>query len=80
MNLKLLTHRGTAYFQAFLSIAFVFAYFTVLMCFLTGNVRVPGEFHDMCQTLVGFLTAGLGVILQFWFSRQRASEPAHDAA
>ena len=85
MTLKLLTHRATAYFQAILSISFVLAYFIVLMCFLTGHVKVPGEFHDMTQTLVGFLTGGLGVILQFWFARQRISEPGangggHDAS
>lgn len=70
---EFLTHRATAYFQALLSIIFVLAYFVVLMLFLTGHVRVPGEYHDMTQTLIGFLTGALGVVMQFWFSRQRVS-------
>ena len=73
MNLKFLTHRATAYFQATLSMCFVTAYFVVLMCFLTGHVKVPGEFHDMVQTLIGILTGALGTIMGFWFSRQRMS-------
>lgn len=52
---------------------FVTAYFIVLMCFLTGHVKVPGEFHDMVQTLIGILTGALGTIMSFWFSRQRIS-------
>jgi uncharacterized membrane protein YczE len=71
--IRALTHRATAYFQAALSIVFIIGYFLVLFLFLSGHVRVPGEFHDMIQTLIGVLTGALGVIIQFWFSRQRVS-------
>jgi hypothetical protein len=73
VNLKLLSHRATAYFQAALSVAFIIGYFQVLYLFLLGQVRVPGEFHDMVQTLIGILTGALGLIMNFWFSRQRSS-------
>ena len=72
-TLRFLSHRATAYFQAALSVIFIAGYFFVLFLFLSGHVRVPGEFHDMIQTLIGVLTGALGVIIQFWFSRQRVS-------
>ena len=76
MTLRLLTHRATAYFQATLSVTFIVGYFLVLYLFLLGRVRVPGEFHDMVQTLIGVLTGALGLIMNFWFSRLRTSEPS----
>lgn len=80
MNISTLTHGATAYFQAVLSVVFIIGYFVVLFLFLSGHVRVPGEFHDMTQTLIGFLTAALGVIIQFWFARQRQSTERHPAS
>jgi Zn-dependent protease with chaperone function len=71
--MRLLTHRATAYFQAILSITFIIGYFYVLMMFLSGHVRVPGEYHDMVIALIGVLTGSLATILQFWFARQRTS-------
>lgn len=73
MNLRILSHRATAYFQATLSVVFIVGYFNVLYVFLFGKVKVPGEFHDMVQTLIGILTGALGLIMNFWFSRQRSS-------
>ena len=73
MKISTLTHGATAYFQASLSVIFIAGYFFVLFLFLSGHVRVPGEFHDMIQTLIGVLTGALGVIIQFWFARQRQS-------
>lgn len=76
MTLKLLTHRATAYFQAYLSILFIVGYFYVFQTFLFGKVKIPGEFHDTMQTLLGVLTGSVTTILNFWFSRQRLSEPS----
>lgn len=73
MNLKLLSHKLTAYFQAILSVIFITGYFFVLFMFLLGKVKVPGEYHDMTQTLIGFLTGALSTVIAFWFSRQRTS-------
>lgn len=77
MIVRRLTHKATAYFQAGLSVVFIIGYFEVLVAFLSGHVRVPGEFHDMVQTLIGVLTGALGTIITFWFSRQRSSEADH---
>lgn len=83
MNLlHFLSHRATAYFQAALSVIFIVGYFYVLLLFLYGRVRVPGEFHDSIQTLLGVLTACVMTIIGFWFNRQRTSsevqaDPGH---
>lgn len=77
VNLKLLSHRATAYFQASLSITFIIGYFFVLDAFLFGYVKVPGEYHDMMIALIGVLTGSLGMIMNFWFSRQRSSADTH---
>lgn len=74
VTLRLLTHRATAYFQVMLSVVFIVGYFYVLNLFLFGSVRVPGEYHDMMIALLGVLTGALGLIMNFWFSRQRSSE------
>ena len=79
MKLGFLSHRATAYFQAGLSVVFIIGYFCVLDLFLFGKVKVPGEFHDMVQTLIGVLTGALGNVIQFWFARQRVSEPTHNS-
>lgn len=75
MSLKLLTHRATAYFQVILSAVFIIGYFVVLNAFLFGQVRVPGEYHDMVIALIGVITGTLSTIVQFWFARQRISDP-----
>ena len=80
MSLRLLTHRATAYFQAILSVAFIWGYFYVLNLFLFGRVRVPGEYHDMMIALLGILTGSLSAIVGFWFNRQRASDSSHNGA
>ena len=68
-----MSHRGTAYFQAVLSVVFLAGYFYVLIRFLDGRVKIPGEFHDMIMTLLGVLTASVGSVMGFWFARQRNS-------
>ena len=78
MSLYLLTHRATAYFQASLSILFILGYFFVLTLFLFGVVKVPGEYHDMMITLLGILSGSVGSLMNFWFARQRVSDPNHN--
>lgn len=74
VNLRLLSHRATAYFQAMLSVTFIVGYFYVLNQFLFGRVKVPGEYHDMMIALLGILTGSISGVIQFWFARQRSSE------
>ena len=69
-----LTHRATAYAQIILSVLFSAGYFTLLFDFAKGNVHVPPAMEDSFKMLLVFLTAQLGTVVSFWFSRQRTSE------
>ena len=69
-----LTHRATAYAQIVLSVMFSVGYFTLLFDFARGNIHVPATMEDPFKMLLTFLTANLGQVIGFWFSRQRASE------
>jgi protein-S-isoprenylcysteine O-methyltransferase Ste14 len=60
-----------AYAQVGLSALFIIGYFTILMMFLTGSVSVSLEWKDTIAALFGVVTAGVGVILAYWFARQR---------
>jgi hypothetical protein len=60
-----------AYAQITLSALFIVGYFTILIMFLTGNVTVSLEWKDTIAALFGVVTAGVGVILAYWFARQR---------
>lgn len=57
--------------QIGLSVLYTAGYFFVLLTFLFGWVRTPPDWKDPLQTLIGLLTAGELLILQFWFSRSR---------
>lgn len=57
--------------QISLSAIFLIGYFAILGAFLLGFTKVPLEWKDTFQTLLGVLTAGVGTILGFWFSRSR---------
>lgn len=72
-TLAMLTHKGTAYVQAFLSFLFIGAYFFILIRFMNGGVKVPTEFKDAFTALLGVLTASVVQLMSFWFSRQRTS-------
>jgi len=76
-HLAMLTHQGTAWIQAVLSLLFIGAYFVILLLFMKGDVHVPEEFKDAFTALLGVLTATVVMVMQFWFARQRASaDPA----
>jgi uncharacterized membrane protein YbhN (UPF0104 family) len=73
MSLETLTHKATAYAQILLSAVFIGGYFFVLYLFLDGHVKVPPEFKDTFGTLLGVITGGVLLILNYWFARQRQS-------
>jgi len=62
--------------QIALSVIYTAGYFGVLSVFLFGHVGTPPEWKDVLQTLLGLLTAGELLILQFWFSRSRGGASA----
>lgn len=57
--------------QVVLSAVFIGGYFIILHKFVTGTVQPPPEYKDMVVALLGVLTAGVGMILAYWFQRQR---------
>lgn len=61
--------------QVILSAVFIIGYFFLLWRFLEGHVKVPSDYKDMFVTLIGVLTGGVGLILAFWFQRQREQTP-----
>jgi Zn-dependent protease with chaperone function len=60
--------------QVVLSGLFITGYFFLLWQFMRGNVKVPADYKEMFIALLGVMTAGVGTILAFWFSRQRPSD------
>lgn len=69
-----MTALGIARAQIALSAIFLIGYFAMLALFLLGFIRTPPEWKDQLGILIGVLTAGVMLILQFWFSRSRPHE------
>jgi len=69
-----LSHRGTAYAQILLSCLFIGGYFIVLTMFVLGHAKPPVEYKELVSALLSVLTAGVLLILNFWFARQRESK------
>jgi hypothetical protein len=67
--------RTVAVAQIALSIVFLVGYFAMLSLFLLGYIRTPVEWKDQLGVLIGVLTAGVMLVLNFWFSRSRPQEP-----
>lgn len=65
------TERLVGFAQVILSIVFIAGYFIILKLFMTGDIRTPPEWKDVLTALISLLTAGVLLILQFWFSRSR---------
>lgn len=60
-------HIGLA--QIALSVFFFSGYFTVVVLFMLGRTNIVPELRDIFAGLIGLLSAGGLMILQFWFSR-----------
>lgn len=69
-----MTSRSVARAQILLSAVFLVGYFAMLALFLLGHIRTPPEWKDQLGILLGVLTAGVMLILQFWFSRSRPTD------
>ena len=76
---RFVTRRVVATAQILLSMLFVAGYFLVLSEFIHGRIAVPIEWKDTLQTLLSLLTAGVLMILQFWFLRSRPQDPNETA-
>lgn len=60
--------------QVALSAIFLAGYFVVLVLFITGRVSTPTDWKEALIALLGVITAGVGLILNFWFSRSREGD------
>jgi protein-S-isoprenylcysteine O-methyltransferase Ste14 len=69
------TERTVAIAQVILSVVFIGGYFFILSSFLDGRIHTPPEWKDVLTALISLLTAGVLLILQFWFSRSRPQDP-----
>lgn len=69
------TERTVAVAQIVLSVVFLVGYFVMLAMFITGKVATPVEWKDTLAALLSVLTAGVMLVLNYWFSRQRPQEP-----
>jgi hypothetical protein len=72
------TARITAAAQILLSAVFLIGYFWVLQQFLEGLVQVATVWRDQIGIMLGVLTGGVMIVLQFWFTRHRGEEPPKD--
>lgn len=68
-----MTPKVISFAQIALSAIFLAGYFAVLILFITGFVKTPPEWKEALIALLGVITAGVGLILSFWFSRSRES-------
>ena len=60
--------------QMWLSGLFVGGYFSLLGLMMTGSIEIVGVAKDQMPLLLGVLTAGIPVILQFWFGTSSGSQ------
>lgn len=72
----MITDRIVAAAQVALSLVYIGGYFFMLWLFLKGQIGTPVEWKDQLGVLIGVLTAGVGIILNFWFQRSRPQERA----
>lgn len=81
MNFERFKPHLVATAQVLLSCLFLGGYFIMLGLFLLGHIKTPVEWKDQLGVLIGVLTAGVMLILNFWFSRSRptTNEPQENA-
>jgi len=59
--------------QVTLSIVYLAGYFWLLYLFAGGEIRTPAEWRDQMGVLMGVLTTGVPLIVNFWFARSRST-------
>lgn len=69
-------HIVVAYAQVILSTVYVGGYFLIVAMFMLGYAHPPSEWKETLTALFSVLTAGVLLILNFWFQRQRESKDA----
>lgn len=59
--------------QIWISILFLGGYFMLLILLMTGDIQLEGVAKDQFGVLMGVLTAGVTVIMAFWFGSTSGS-------
>jgi len=64
--------------QITLSVLFIGGYFTILWALFGGTIMLDPSIRDMSNILLGVLTAGIPMILRFWFGGSPQDEAHMD--
>jgi Kef-type K+ transport system membrane component KefB len=71
------SEKTVAIAQIGLSIIFIAGYFSVVILFLSGNIKTPPDWKDALTLLLGVITGSITTIVAFWFSRHRVNDKAN---
>lgn len=70
--------KGNMWPQIALSIIFIGGYFWMLYALFSGDIELTQGVRDMANILIGVLTAGIPMILRFWFGGSPQDEAHMD--
>jgi hypothetical protein len=68
--------RFTQWAQFALALYFITGFFAVTILVVTGYIRVADDFKDTANNLLMILGANIGLILTYWYQRQRQGAPS----
>jgi len=57
--------------QIGLSVLFVVGFFTILILFMLGYVKVPTDYKEAFAGFLGVLSGQIVNVMAYWFARQR---------
>lgn len=60
--------------QIILTTIFTVGYFALMFCLFGGSFQITESIRDMCNILLGVMTAGVIKILDFWFGSSSGSK------
>ena len=60
--------------QFIISLIFLLGYFYNLNLFVTGQTSIPEGYDDYVKILLGLLTIGVPLVLQFWLGSSSGSK------
>jgi len=67
----MVTHSVVAIAQIAITLIYLIGYFLMLSALILGKIHTPFEWKEVLQSLVSVLTAGVLLVLNFWFARSR---------
>lgn len=64
-----------AFIQVGLSVLLILGYFFVFSVVIFGRATIPADQLRLADTLFGSLSTLVGLVVNYWFSRQRPTSP-----